>query len=185
MSIYDIKVTKRENRQDVEVAMSMYQGKVLLIVNTATHCGLTPQYEALEQLYRKYREQGFEILDFPCNQFMEQAKESDEEITSFCTLRYDTTFPRFKKIEVNGPNEAPLYSFLKSAVGKREEKGNRLMGSLLSLTSRINGKSRSESDIKWNFEKFLVDRDGNVVKRFAPTVKPELLEAEIEQLLTC
>ncbi len=183
MKLYDIIVKKRENRQDVDVALSEFKGKVLLIVNTATGCGLTPQYEALEQLYRKYKEQGLEILDFPCNQFMEQAKGNDEEITSFCTAKYDTTFPRFKKIEVNGPGESPLYTFLKAAVNKREGKGNMLMNIMIAISSRINGKSRQESDIKWNFEKFLVDRQGNVVKRFDPTVKPEQLEAYVEQLL--
>lgn len=183
MKLYDIIVTKRENRQDVDVALSEYEGKVLLIVNTATACGLTPQYEALEQLYRKYKDQGFEILDFPCNQFMEQAKGDDEEITSFCTLKFDTTFPRFKKIEVNGPGESPLYTYLKAAIRKREGKGNWLMNLVIALSSRINGKSRQQSDIKWNFEKFLVDRQGNVVKRFDPTVKPEQLESCIEPLL--
>lgn len=183
MTLYDIKVTKRENHQDVEVSLGEYKGKVLLIVNTATGCGLTPQYEALEQLYRKYKDRGFVILDFPCNQFMEQAKGDDEEIATFCTARYDTTFPRFKKIEVNGPGEAPLYAYLKSAIGSREGKGNFFMNLMLSLSSRINGKSGKASDIKWNFEKFLVDREGNVVKRFNPTVKPEHLESYVDELV--
>ena len=178
--IYDITVKDNKGK---DVCLTEYKGKVLLIVNTATACGLTPQYEALEGLYRKYKEKGFEILDFPCNQFMEQAKGSDEEITTFCTLKYDTTFPRFKKIEVNGPGQSPLYAFLKNAIGKREGKGSFMMNLLISLTSRFNGKSKQESDIKWNFEKFLVDRNGNVVKRFAPTVKPEQIEDEIKQLL--
>lgn len=183
MKLYDIKVTKRENRQDVEVAMSEYAGKVLLIVNTATGCGLTPQYEALEALYRKYKDSGFVILDFPCNQFMQQAKGDDEEIATFCMARYDTTFPRFKKIEVNGPDEAPLYAFLKSAIGRREGRGGFLMNLIISLSSRINGKSGKDGDIKWNFEKFLVDREGNVVKRFAPTVTPEQVETYVKQLV--
>lgn len=183
MKLYDIKVTKRENRQDIEVSLSEYEGKVLLIVNTATGCGLTPQYEALENLYRKYKEQGFEILDFPCNQFMEQAKGSDEEINTFCSSKYDTTFPRFKKIDVNGPDESPLYTFLKSAISKREGKSNLFMSMMIALSSKINGKSKKESDIKWNFEKFLIDRKGNVVKRFAPTVTPDQIESEISGLL--
>lgn len=183
MNIYDIKVMKRENRQDVEVQLNEYAGKVLLIVNTATACGLTPQYESLEALYRKYKDQGFEILDFPCNQFMEQAKGNDEEITSFCTLKYDTTFPRFKKIEVNGENESPLYTYLKSAIGQGEGKGNLLMSWMIGLTSKLNGKSRKGSDIKWNFEKFVIDRQGNVVKRFAPTVTPEQIDATVKALL--
>lgn len=183
MNLYDIKVAKRENRQDIEVSLNEFQGKVMLIVNTATGCGLTPQYEALEGLYRKYKSQGFEILDFPCNQFMEQAKGNDEEIGAFCTAKYDTTFPRFKKIDVNGPNESPLYTYLKKAITKREGKGNPLMNLIISISSRINGKSSKQSDIKWNFEKFLVDRQGNVVKRFAPTVKPEQIESFIKNIL--
>ncbi len=183
MSIYDIQVRKRENGQDVDVSLSQYHGQVMLIVNTATACGLTPQYEALESIYRKYKDQGFVILDFPCNQFMEQAKGDDEAIQSFCTAKYDTTFPRFKKIDVNGENEAPLYTFLKAAIAKREGKGNPLMAMLLSLTSRLNGKSRKDGDIKWNFEKFLVDRQGNVVRRFAPVVTPTQIESEIQEYL--
>lgn len=152
-------------------------------MNTATACGLTPQYEALEKLYRRHKDEGFVVLDFPCNQFMEQAKQDDEGITEFCQMRYDTTFPRFRKIEVNGDNESPLYTFLKSAVAKREGKGNFFMSLMLSLTSRINGKSLKDSDIKWNFEKFLVDRSGNVVKRFDPTFTPEQIESEVIKLL--
>lgn len=183
MKLYDITVSRRVNQQNVETTLKEYEGKVLLIVNTATACGLTPQYEALEALYRKYKDRGFEILDFPCNQFMEQAKGSDEEITSFCTLKYDTTFPRFRKIEVNGPGEHPLYTFLKKAAPKAGGKGNFFMSLMLGLASKANGKTKAASDIKWNFEKFLVDSKGNVVKRFAPTVTPDKLEAEIEALL--
>ncbi|MCQ2192160.1 MAG: glutathione peroxidase [Paludibacteraceae bacterium] len=183
MGIYDIKVLKRENMQDVEVSLEQYKGQVLLVVNTATGCGLTPQYEALEGLYRKHKDAGLVVLDFPCNQFMEQAKGNDEEINTFCTMKYDTTFPRFKKIDVNGPNEAPLYTFLKSAIAKREGSGSFLMGIVISLTSKINGKSGADNDVKWNFEKFLVDRQGNVVKRFAPTVTPAQIESAIVELL--
>lgn len=183
-SIYDIQVMKRENRQDVAVSLSEYKGQVLLIVNTATACGLTPQYEALEALYRQYKDRGFVILDFPCNQFAEQAKGDDEQINQFCSMKYDTTFPRFKKIDVNGENESPLYTYLKSAIATGEGKGNRLMSLMLRFSSRMNGKSKQSSDIQWNFEKFLVDRQGNVVKRFAPVVKPEQLAQEIEALLS-
>ena len=183
MSIYDITVTKRENRQDVEVSLNKYQGKVLLIVNTVTSCGLTPQYEALENLYQTHKAMGLEILDFPCNQFMEQAKGDDEEINSFCTLKYDTTFPRFKKIDVNGCNESPLYTFLKNAQSKREEGGNFFMKLMIGLSSKINGKSGNDKDIKWNFEKFLVNRQGDVVKRFAPTVSPNQIESIVAELL--
>ncbi|GHU53675.1 glutathione peroxidase [Clostridia bacterium] len=153
MAIYDFTV-KTVNGGDF--CLSEYRGKVLLVVNTATACGFTPQYEGLQNLYEKYKEQGFEILDFPCNQFGHQAPGTDEEIGSFCTLKYHTTFPRFSKIEVNGENEHPLYTWLKS------EKGG-IVG----------------SKIKWNFTKFLIDRNGEVIERFAPTTTPSALEKEI------
>ena len=152
-SLYEITVT---GRQGEKVSLEQYKGKVLLIVNTATGCGFTPQYEALETIYEKYRDQGFEILDFPCNQFFHQAPGSDEEIHSFCTLKYNTQFPRFKKIEVNGKNEDPLYTYLKS-----QKKGK----------------------IKWNFTKFLINRNGEVVARFGPAEKPEKFENQIAELL--
>lgn len=157
MTIYDFKV--KDNR-GAEVSLEEYRGKVLLIVNTATGCGFTPQYKGLQALYEKFSLQGLEILDFPCNQFANQAPGSAEEIESFCTLRYRTTFRRFAKIEVNGKNESPLYTFLKS-----QKKG--VMG----------GK------IKWNFTKFLVDKEGNVVRRFAPATAPEKIEEDIAILL--
>ncbi len=157
MSIYDYTVKDGKGN---DVPLSIYKGKVLLIVNTATGCGFTPQYNGLEALYEKYRERGFEILDFPCNQFAGQAPGTDEEITSFCTLKFGTTFPQFHKICVNGKNEEPLYTYLKSQI------------------SGVAGKN-----IKWNFTKFLVDREGNVVDRYAPNKKPEALAEEIEKLL--
>ncbi|MCM1216643.1 MAG: glutathione peroxidase [Lachnospiraceae bacterium] len=157
MSIYDFSV-KAQNGNDV--ALADYRGKVLLIVNTATGCGFTPQYEGLQDLYEKYQSRGLEILDFPCNQFGHQAPGSDEEITDFCQSRYGVTFRQFKKIEVNGEREEPLYAFLKS-----QQKG--VMG----------------NKIKWNFTKFLVDREGNVVARFAPTVTPEQIEEQVKGLL--
>lgn len=157
MTVYDYAV-KAQNGS--EISLADYQGKVLLIVNTATGCGFTPQYDGLQDLYDKYQSQGLEILDFPCNQFGHQAPGSDEEITDFCQSRYGVTFQQFKKIEVNGAGEEPLYTFLKS-----QQKG--VMG----------------NNIKWNFTKFLVDRKGNVVARFAPTVTPEKLDEEIKALL--
>ena len=154
MGIYDFKVLDNKGN---EVSLEEYKGKVLLIVNTATGCGFTPQYEGLENMYRKYNEQGFEILDFPCNQFAFQAPGNDEKINQFCTLKYNTTFPRFKKIKVNGGDAAPLYNYLKeNSDGKR---------------------------IKWNFTKFLIDREGNIKGRFAPSEKPENIEASVEALL--
>lgn len=157
MTIYDLKVKTMDGN---EVSLSDYKGKVLLIVNTATGCGFTPQYDGLQDLYDKYKDKGFEILDFPCNQFLSQAPGSEEEIHSFCTGRYGITFPQFAKIEVNGPNESPLYTFLKS-----QKKGV------------------MNSNIKWNFTKFLVAKDGTVKARFAPTKTPETIDALIAKEL--
>lgn len=157
MGLYDITV---HDESGVDVSLSRYQGQVLLIVNTATGCGFTPQYEGLQALYDAHHEKGFEILDFPCNQFGNQAPGSAEEISEFCTLKYHTTFPRFEKIEVNGADESPLFTYL-----KREQGG--LLG----------------SKIKWNFTKFLIDRSGRVVKRYAPTVAPKDIERDILDLL--
>lgn len=157
MSVYDYKVI---NNKGEEVSLEQYKGKVLLIVNTATGCGFTPQYEGLEKIYQEYKDKGFEILDFPCNQFGSQAPGSDEEIHQFCTLKYNTTFPRFKKINVNGVDESPLYTYLKSQKG-----------------------GLFTPNIKWNFTKFLVNREGAVVGRYAPTETPEQLKEDIEKLL--
>lgn len=157
MNVYDFTV---KNSRSEEVSLKEYRGKVLLIVNTATGCGFTPQYKGLEELYREFKDQGFEVLDFPCNQFGHQAPGSDAEINEFCTLKYDTTFPRFKKIDVNGKDEAPLYKWLKSRKGG-------LFG----------------SRIKWNFTKFLLDRSGEVVDRFGPTTPPSKIRNRILQLL--
>ena len=157
MKIYDFKVC---NAKGVDVPMTEYQGKVLLIVNTATGCGFTPQYEGLQILYDKYKEKGFEILDFPCNQFGHQAPGTEDEIQEFCSLKYKTTFPLFAKIDVNGKDADPLFTFLKN------QKGGFL-----------------GDDIKWNFTKFLVSRDGTVIERYAPVTKPEKIEADILKLL--
>lgn len=157
MSIYDFTA---KGSDGTEISLSQYQGKVLLIVNTATGCGFTPQYEGLQTLYEKYQSKGLEILDFPCNQFGNQAPGTEAEIVSFCQLNYNVTFPQFAKIEVNGEGEHPLYTYLK------KQKGGFL-----------------GSKIKWNFTKFLVDRNGSVVARFASTVTPEKIEAQIEKLL--
>lgn len=157
MSIYDFKVLDAKGE---EVPMTDYKGKVLLIVNTATGCGFTPQYEGLQKLYDKYKEKGLEILDFPCNQFGHQAPGTEEEIQEFCTLKYKTTFPLFAKIDVNGKSADPLYNYLK------KQKGGFL-----------------GNDIKWNFTKFLVTRDGAVIERYAPMTKPENIEADILKLL--
>lgn len=157
MSIYDFSVKAQDGS---DVSLKNYEGKVLLVVNTATGCGFTPQYDGLQDLYEKYQNEGLEILDFPCNQFAGQAPGSDEEIHSFCTGRFGITFPQFAKIDVNGKNESPLYTFL-----KKEQKGK--MG----------------SRIKWNFTKFLVARDGTVINRFAPTDTPEKIDAFVKEAL--
>ncbi len=157
MNIYDYSV---KNKTGEQVSMNNYKDKVLLIINSATGCGFTPQYTALQSLYDKYKDHGFEVLDFPCNQFGNQAPGSDTEITSFCSLNYNVSFPQFSKIDVNGKDEEPLFTYLKS------EKGG-ILG----------------SKIKWNFTKFLVDKQGNVIERFAPTTKPEDIEAKIKSLL--
>ena len=157
MNIYDIKV---KDMRGNDISLSDYKGKAMLIVNTATGCGFTPQYEGLQHLYEKYKAQDFVILDFPCNQFANQAPGTEDEIHSFCTGRFGITFPQFAKIDVNGSNESPLYTYLKS------EKGGFL-----------------GSKVKWNFTKFLLDRNGKVVNRYAPTDKPENLEKDILALL--
>jgi glutathione peroxidase len=142
------------------VSLSEFKGKVLLIVNTATRCGFTPQYNALQALYEKYKDKGFEILDFPCNQFGHQAPGTEDEIVNFCQTNFGVSFRQFAKIEVNCRNEIPLYTFLKAS-----------KGGILS------------DNIKWNFTKFLLDKNGMVVARYAPTIKPEVLGAKIEKLL--
>ncbi len=157
MSLYDYTVKDAKGNQ---VSMREYEGKVLLIVNTATGCGFTPQYQGLEKLYEKYQSQGFEILDFPCNQFANQAPGTESEIVGFCQLNYQVQFRIFAKIDVNGKNEEPLYSYLK------KQKGGVLNPS-----------------IKWNFTKFLIDQNGRVVQRYGPTVKPEKIDGDIQKLL--
>jgi len=177
MNIYDFTV---KNNRGEEVNLSEYKGKVLLVVNTATKCGLTPQYEAMEELYKQYHDKGFEILDFPCNQFKEQAPESDEEIGAFCTMNFGTTFPRFKKIDVNGENESELYTWLKKQAPK--DKGN-LKTKAFELAVKPFRASKAPSDIVWNFGKFLIDRNGNVVERFSPALEPKDIISNIEKLL--
>lgn len=157
MSIYDYHIKQVDGEK---ISMNQYSGKVLLIVNTATGCGFTPQYEGLERLYQKYRAQGFEVLDFPCNQFGYEASGTDQEITKFCQITYHTTFQTFSKICVNGAQENPLYTYL-----KKEQGG--VLG----------------NQIKWNFTKFLVDREGRVIKRFAPMIKPQKIEEDIQKIL--
>ena len=173
-TVYDFTVI---DNQGNEVSLSQYRGKVLLIVNTATRCGHTPQYEELQQLYSVYKDKGFEILDFPCNQFAEQAPESDEEIQNFCTLNYHTEFPRFHKIDVNGENAIPLYQWLTENT-KFEGFGKAPMALILSGVVKKSDKDyKNNGNVKWNFTKFLIDRNGEIVARFEPTVMKKLKEA--------
>ena len=175
--IYDYKVKKVNGEY---VGLEAYKGKVLLVVNTATGCGFTPQYEGLQKLYDTYKAQGLEILDFPCNQFFEQAPGSNEEIASFCQLKYNTSFETFAKIDVNGEDTAPLYAFLKKEAPKAEED---LASEGLYAMLAERGFSTMGDDIKWNFTKFLVNRHGEVIGRFAPTYAPEQLKEVIKAVL--
>ena len=179
MEIYDFKVKKRNGEY---YSLKKLKGKVFMVVNTATGCGFTPQYKGLEELYKKYHEKGFEILDFPCNQFGHQAPGSDDEIHEFCTLKYDTSFEQFSKIEVNGDNEEPLYTFLKENM--KEEQINGLKDKIaMRAVEKISKTTKKDVDIKWNFTKFLIDRKGNVVKRYSPTYEPEKIDKDIKGLL--
>jgi len=180
-NVYDFTV---KDRRGNDVSLTEYKGKVLLIVNTATRCGFTPQYEELEALYKEYRDKGLEILDFPCNQFGEQAPGTEEEIHQFCTLNFGTEFPQFKKIEVNGENESPLFTFLKSKCGFKGFDKDHKIGALLDeMLSKADPDYASKPDIKWNFTKFLVDREGNVVERYEPTTDCKVIEEAIKKLL--
>ena len=179
MNIYNFKV-KAQNGD--EVCLSKYEGKVLLIVNTATGCGFTPQYEQLQALYDEYKDKGFEILDFPCNQFGEQAPGSDDEIHSFCTGRFGITFPQFAKVEVNGENAIPLYKWLAENT-KFEGFGLSPMSMILSSVVKKNDKNyKNNGNVKWNFTKFLIDRNGEIVARFEPTNMKKLKEKIEERL---
>ncbi|MBQ3756825.1 MAG: glutathione peroxidase [Oscillospiraceae bacterium] len=178
--VYDFTV---KDRQGKDVSLSEYQGKVLLVVNTATGCGFTPHYEPLEAMYRDLKDQGFEILDFPSNQFANQAPGSDDEIHEFCTLKFGTEFPQFKKIDVNGEDADPLFAFL--ATEKPFEgfgKGLKL-AALAKFADMNNKKFGDKAYIKWNFTKFLIDREGKVLARFEPTVDMQEVRAAVEAAL--
>ena len=179
MSIYDCKV---KNRSGEDVSISDYKGKVLLIVNTATGCGFTPQYEGLEKLYKEYHDKGLEILDFPCNQFGKQAPGSDDEIHEFCQFKYNTTFDQFSKIDVNGENESPLYTLLKDAITEDTISGMKNKMAMKAV-EKLSDTYKEDKDIIWNFTKFLVDREGNVVARYSPIMKPEDMEEKIKELI--
>ena len=179
--IYKIKV---KNADGKIVKMKAYKGKVLLMVNTATKCGFTPQYEELEALYEKYRASGFEILDFPCNQFGAQAPGTIAEIQEFCTSNYNVTFPQFDKIDVNGADESPLFTFLKKEKGFGGFDTNDQRGKFMhEMMLKKDADYQKSSDIKWNFTKFLVDRKGRVIRRFEPTDSMRDVEEWIEKTL--
>lgn len=179
MAIYDYKFLDRKGN---EVSMADFKGKVLLIVNTATGCGFTPQYKGLEELWKEYHDRGLEILDFPCDQFGHQAPGDDDEIHEFCQMKYKTSFDNFKKIEVNGENELPLYTFLKSQKGFAGFTGAK--GAFMSMfIGKTEPNYKETPSIKWNFTKFLVDREGNVIERFESTVEPKKIAEKIEALL--
>lgn len=180
MNIYDYTVPAADGST---VSLKDYEGKVLLIVNTATGCGFTPQYKDLEEIYHDDHEKGLEIIDIPCNQFAGQAPGSDEEIHQFCTLKYHTEFPQMKKSDVNGENELPLYGYLKSQKGF-EGFGNGVKALAMSaMLKKIDPDYKNNPDIKWNFTKFAVDRKGNVVARFEPTADMKEVKACMESLL--
>ena len=177
-SVYDYSVKDDAGK---DVSLAEYKGKVLLIVNTATRCGFTPQYKELEALYEKYSKDGFEILDFPCNQFGQQAPGTIQEIHQFCTVNFNINFPQFDKIDVNGANEHPLYTFLKAQKGFGGFDTNDQRGKFMDdMLRKKDANYDKKSDIKWNFTKFLVSRDGRVLKRYEPTDKLSDIEADMQ-----
>ena len=179
-SFYDHTLTSRSGGT---VKMADFKGKVVLIVNTATGCGFTPQYAPIEKMYRDYHDKGLEILDVPCNQFGGQAPGSDDEIHEFCTVHFNTTFPRMKKSEVNGENQLPLYAFLKSQQGFKGFGKGKMADLLRGHLAKVNPGYEKNDGIKWNFTKFVIDRKGNVVARFEPTAEMAGVEALIRKLL--
>ena len=178
--IYDYKITTGKGET---LDLSDFKGKVIIIVNTATGCGFTPHYEQLEQLYRDYHEKGLEIVDVPCNQFGAQAPGSDDEIHEFCTLHYNTTFPQMKKSDVNGENELPLYSYLKSQKGFEGFSEHKYKDVIEQMLAKADPDWDKKPDIKWNFTKFIIDREGNVVARFEPTADMTEVEAYVKSLI--
>ena len=179
MSIYELKVKQRNGE---EFDLSTLKGKVSLVVNTATGCGFTPQYEAIEKLYEKYHDKGFEVLDFPCDQFGHQAPGDNDEIHEFCTAKYKTQFDQFAKIEVNGENEDKVFTVLKSQQPDETPVGLKNKLAMKGIM-KISKTCTKKGDIAWNFTKFLVDKDGNAVKRFDPTFDPSKIEEDLLKLL--
>ena len=180
MGIYDYSVL---NRKSEEVSLKQFEGKVILVVNTATGCGFTPHYKDLQAMYDAFHDKGLEIVDVPCNQFAGQTPGTDDEIHEFCSLTYGTTFPQMKKSDVNGENALPLYTYLKSQKGF-EGFGKSAAALMMSaMLKKIDKDYKKNPDIKWNFTKFLVDREGNVVERFEPTADMKVVDGAVESLL--
>lgn len=179
MGIYDLKVKTRTGE---DFDLSSLKGKISLVVNTATGCGFTPQYEGIEKLYEKYHEKGFEVLDFPCNQFGHQAPGNDDEIHEFCTFKYQTKFDQFAKIDVNGDNECEVFTILKKQQPNEEVKGVKNKMAIKAI-KKISTTCSKPGDIVWNFTKFLVDKEGNAVKRYDPTFDPSKIEDDLVELL--
>ena len=180
MKLYDLNVLDKKGN---EVSLKKYEGKVLLIINSATGCGFTPQYAPIEELYKNYHEKGLEILDIPCNQFGNQAPGSDAEIHEFCQLHFNTTFEQMKKSDVNGENELPLYTYLKKEKGFAGFGEGQMADFMRGHLSKIDPNYENNNDIKWNFTKFVVDRNGQVVARFEPTIDMSAVEECILKLL--
>ncbi|MGP1554882.1 MAG: glutathione peroxidase [Dialister pneumosintes] len=187
MSIYEYKA---KNLSGQEVSMSHYKGQVMLIFNSATHCGFTPQYDDIQRLFDKYHKQGLSVLEFPCNQFGNQAPEDDQEIEQICKVRFGVNYDRFKKVDVNGSNALPLFDYLKSQQGFKGFGTNKKVSdkfksfAVKAMLAIKNPDYKNSNDIKWNFTKFIVDRQGNVVARFEPTQDMNEVETCIKELLT-
>ena len=179
MKVYDFKT---KNNKGAEVDLAQYEGKILMLVNTASKCGFTPQYDGLEALYQKYKDQGLVILGFPCDQFAGQEPGSNEEIAEFCRLNHGVTFPLMAKTDVNGANAEPVFEYLKTQAPTEEYKGLKAKASA-KMFKTISKSVEKDSDIQWNFTKFLVNRDGTIIKRYAPTTEPVDIEKDIESML--
>ena len=179
MNIYDLKV---KTRKGDDFKLSSLKGKVSLVVNTATGCGFTPQYEAIEKLYEKYHDKGFEVLDFPCDQFGHQAPGTDDEIHNFCTAKYKTQFDQFAKIEVNCDNESKIYTILKKQQPNEEPAGLKNKVAMRAV-KKMSKTCKKKGDIVWNFTKFLVDKNGNAIKRYDPTFDPAEIEKDLVDVL--
>lgn len=180
MSIYNFEVKRQDGSN---MSLSDYKGKVLLIVNSATGCGFTPQYNELQELYVEHQKDGLEILDFPCNQFGNQTPGEDEDIHSFCTMRYGITFPQFSKIDVNGEHAIPLYQYLTSNTVFQGFGKKPMALALLPIVKKMDKDYKNNGNIKWNFTKFLINREGEIIARFEPTVSMKKVKEKVKEIL--